>query len=241
MHKHIKLEAVEGIVSMDDKALIASCQEQDIRKITCAKTLRLLSRNGNGNVRADVAENPNTPVPLLTALGADHDRDVRRAVAANPHTPPDMLVVLGKRPSKNYSFIHENVAENPSTPPDLLHYLAKDEERSVRMKVALNPHTETRTLAMMVDWDVDPPTLFAARNAMAQRQKIVPFTALSHAETASKIMSDLEHSLRKSGASEGMILAAKDAREQLTAIAKVADGLAAKLAEKEAGGKGRKL
>ena len=40
--------------------------------------------NSDWEVRAKVAENPNTPVDVLTELAKDSDCDVRRNAARNP-------------------------------------------------------------------------------------------------------------------------------------------------------------
>ena len=47
-------------------------------------------------VRAKVAENPNTPAEILAELAKDSYCDVRREVARNSNTPVDVLAELAK-------------------------------------------------------------------------------------------------------------------------------------------------
>jgi len=44
--------------------------------------------------KVEIAENPNTPVELLTKLATDKSEDVRFAVAENPNTPVESLIKL---------------------------------------------------------------------------------------------------------------------------------------------------
>ena len=48
--------------------------------------------NSDWEVRAKVAENPNTPADVLTELAKDSDWEVRAKVAENPNTPADVLM-----------------------------------------------------------------------------------------------------------------------------------------------------
>ena len=52
--------------------------------------------NSDWEVRAKVAENPNTPVDVLMELAKDSDIVVRRRVACNSNTPVDVLIELAK-------------------------------------------------------------------------------------------------------------------------------------------------
>ena len=45
-------------------------------------------------VRKEVAQNPNTPVPILEKLAGDVDKQVRRCIARNPNTPVSLLEKL---------------------------------------------------------------------------------------------------------------------------------------------------
>ncbi len=46
------------------------------------------------DIRGNVAENPNTPIDILTTLSKDENEDVRGSVAKNPNTPIDILQEL---------------------------------------------------------------------------------------------------------------------------------------------------
>ena len=52
--------------------------------------------NSDWCVRCFVAENPNTPIDVLTELAKDSDYIVRRNAAENPNTPADVLTELAK-------------------------------------------------------------------------------------------------------------------------------------------------
>ena len=52
--------------------------------------------NSDWCVRCFVAENPNTPIDVLTELAKDSDWCVRRHAAENPNTPADVLTELAK-------------------------------------------------------------------------------------------------------------------------------------------------
>lgn len=52
--------------------------------------------NSDWCVRCFVAENPNTPIDVLTELAKDSDWCVRRNAAENPNTPADVLTELAK-------------------------------------------------------------------------------------------------------------------------------------------------
>lgn len=52
--------------------------------------------NSDWCVRCFVAENPNTPIDVLTELAKDSDWCVRRNAAENPNTPVEVLTKLTK-------------------------------------------------------------------------------------------------------------------------------------------------
>ena len=103
------------------------------------------------DVRAEIASNPSTPLPLkislLEALAKDEDSDVRSNVAKNPSTPLplkiSLLEALAKDKEQN---VRSNVARNPSTPVSLLKALAKDKDEYVRRAVASHPSTPVSLL-----------------------------------------------------------------------------------------------
>ena len=66
--------------------------------------------NSDWCVRCFVAENPNTPIDVLTELAKDSDWCVRRNAAENPNTPADVLTELAK---DSDWCVRRNAARNP--------------------------------------------------------------------------------------------------------------------------------
>ena len=66
--------------------------------------------NSDWCVRRNAAENPSTPIDVLTELAKDSDYIVRRRVACNPNTPADVLSELAK---DSDWCVRRNAAENP--------------------------------------------------------------------------------------------------------------------------------
>ena len=66
--------------------------------------------NSDYDVRRNVAENPNTPIDVLSELAKDSDYDVRCFVAENPNTPIDVLTELAK---DSDWCVRRNAARNP--------------------------------------------------------------------------------------------------------------------------------
>ncbi len=83
-------------------------------------------------VRLAIAENPNTPVDTLRALGnqaTEPQWHVRKAVASNPSTPIDVLCVLGNGHKESNWKIRLVVVSNPRTSKEVLRTLcSKDNE-----------------------------------------------------------------------------------------------------------------
>ena len=77
------------------------------------------------DVRAEIASNTSTPLPLkisvLEALAKDKDEDVRRNVASHPSTPVSLLEALAKDKDE---YVRRDVASNPFTPGSVLEALA---------------------------------------------------------------------------------------------------------------------
>lgn len=66
--------------------------------------------NSDWYVRVSVAENPSTPVDVLTELAKDSDWEVRVSVAENTNTPADVLMKLAE---SGNSVVRKNAAGNP--------------------------------------------------------------------------------------------------------------------------------
>ena len=104
--------------------------------------------------KVNIAQNPNTPVDVLTKLAEDDDKEVRRNTARNPNTPVDVLRGLAKDKHDN---VRWDVARNPNTPVDVLRKLAEDDDNEVRQSVATNPNAPSDILTMLAvdgDWYV---------------------------------------------------------------------------------------
>jgi hypothetical protein len=110
-----------------------------------------------------IADFPQTPGDILTALARSEELEVRRLVARNRRTPSDVLAALAREKS---SEIREYVAKNPRTPIDILAPLAESEDWSVRRKVARNPHTPIDILAVLAE-DTDKSVRRAALETLA--------------------------------------------------------------------------
>lgn len=76
---------------------------------TPIQLLEILAQDEFEQVRAKVAEHPDSPVELLTRLANDTSREVKTKLTANPNTPVTILTRLG---------LEENLINqrNPNTP-----------------------------------------------------------------------------------------------------------------------------
>ncbi len=79
-------------------------------------------------IRRRLAENPSTPIALLTTLGADEDIDVRIGLGHNPSTPLWLRKKLARDDSPTVRF---SLAEDPHTPVSILKELAEDDHPHV--------------------------------------------------------------------------------------------------------------
>ncbi len=80
-------------------------------------------------IRRRLAENPSTPITLLTELGGDADIDVRIGLGHNPSTPLWLRKKLARDDSATVRF---SLAENPHTPVSVLNELEEDEHPHVQ-------------------------------------------------------------------------------------------------------------
>ena len=121
--------------------------------------LEILAKDSNEDVRSSVAQNPKTPTPVLELLAKDEDSSVQCEVAENPKTPTPVLELL----AKDGVYFLTSVAKNPNIPTSVLvtlasvlKLLAKDEDSSVRCEVAENPKSPTSVLELLAkDEDED--------------------------------------------------------------------------------------
>ena len=145
--------------------LLAKDEDEDVRRDvaenpkTPTSVLELLAKDEDEYVRSNVANNLNTPIPILEILAKDSNEDVRSSVAKNPKTPTPVLELL----AKDGVYFLTSVAKNPNIPTSVLvtlasvlKLLAKDEDSSVRCRVAENPKSPTSVLELLAkDEDED--------------------------------------------------------------------------------------
>ena len=114
--------------------------------------LEILAKDSNEDVRSSVAKNPKTPTPVLELLAKDGVYFLT-SVAKNPNIPTSVLVTLAsvlKLLAKDEdSSVRCRVAENPKSPTSVLELLAKDEDEDVRRRVAENTNTPTSVLELL--------------------------------------------------------------------------------------------
>lgn len=110
----------------------------------------------------EVADDPNTPVPVLAALSEDRGSDVRSGVARSLFAPLAVLENLSKDPDK---WVRSAVARNTATPASSLETLAKDSDDDVRCGVASNPAAPMHLLNSLARDPMESVRIGAAENA----------------------------------------------------------------------------
>ena len=80
-------------------------------KSASKKILSMLSRDGNCDVRYNVADNKSTPKDALSMLSKDKKWEVRGNVARNNNTSIKILEVLSKDKD---GWVRDNVVQNPN-------------------------------------------------------------------------------------------------------------------------------
>ena len=106
-------------------------------------------------------------VEILKILAVNESYEVRAEVAENENTPKEALEMLAK---EEYSVIRWAVAKHKNTPADALAELATDIDYLVRSAVANNPNTPYKTLLMLskdnIEWVSEK-----AENALKKRKE----------------------------------------------------------------------
>lgn len=115
------------------------------RPDTYPHVLLKLSADASEWVRSSVAGNPASPADLLRRLALDGHGAVRRAVAFNPRTPSDVLEHLAGDSSP---YVRGHAASNHGTPAAVLAELAR-ESPAIRCSVASNPSAGSETLRQL--------------------------------------------------------------------------------------------
>jgi hypothetical protein len=130
------------------------------------KLLERLAQEPTLEPRLQVAESPDTPLPVLEQLIGDLELPIRIAVQYNPHCPPELVkLVTGQHEvasnwdtdtqhldslsNSNWDWIRLAVAQNPSTSEETLFKLAGDKVFKIQLAVAKNPVTSANVLAVL--------------------------------------------------------------------------------------------
>ena len=134
-------------------AKLASDSNADVRAAiaqnpdTYAHLLATLATDSHKEVRRATAGNPSTPLATLRILARDDARWVRQWVATNTSAPADLFVeLLELATSETLRYIKDCIANNPAASPELLRTLAEDDDYNIRDGLAGNPSTPADVL-----------------------------------------------------------------------------------------------
>ncbi|MEH1807346.1 variant leucine-rich repeat-containing protein [Nostoc sp.] len=139
---------------------------------TPIQLLEILAQDESEQVRAKVAEHPDSPVEILTRLANDTSREVKSRLTANPNTPVTILTRLGleenlvnqRNPntpgivlaqavksmsSKNLADFIKHPVKGSQMPAETLSQLAGHTDSSVRYRVASHPNTPATVLRQL--------------------------------------------------------------------------------------------
>ena len=133
------------------------------------KYLERMAEEPDLEPRLQVAESPETPVPVLEMLAGDLELPIRAAVKSNPTTPPELIeLVEGQLATANdwnasaeqlanlgesrWPLIRLAVAQNPATSGQTLMQLAGDGVFKIQLAVAKNPQTPPNVLAVLMEY-----------------------------------------------------------------------------------------
>lgn len=141
------IEALEQLA--DDKQV--DVRRAIARQINNPAILKRLS--ADESIKSSVADNPNTPIDLLSELAADNNSYIRQVVASNPNASLDILSKLAEDDSWD---VRKAVAENPSSSQDILLLLSYDSHFEIQHASNHNPNIhpsvkETLRLAQASD------------------------------------------------------------------------------------------
>jgi hypothetical protein len=139
---------------------------------TPIELLEILAQDESEQVRAKVAEHPDSSVEILTRLANDSSREVKTKLTANPNTPVTILTRLGleenlvnqRNPntpgivlaqavksmsSKNLADFIKHPVKGSQMPVETLSQLASYTDSSVRYRVASHPNTPATVLRQL--------------------------------------------------------------------------------------------
>jgi hypothetical protein len=146
--------------------LIEGLQNPYLRLRDRLQIVERLAREETLEPRLQVAESPETPLPVLELLAGDLELPVRLAVKFNPSCPPALIALvegqhavakdwntdaqqLTNLANSRWGWIRITVAQNPSSPAETLMRLAKDEISKIQLAVAKNPNAPAEVLAVL--------------------------------------------------------------------------------------------
>ncbi|HET8843057.1 MAG TPA: HEAT repeat domain-containing protein [Ktedonobacteraceae bacterium] len=142
-----------------------------------------LARQSNGEIRAAVAENAQTPVNMLRHLSQDKDLQIRKAVAENAQTPVDVLRHLAQDENNEVRYcvaknkqapmeVLQMLTRNAQTLAETLRTLAYDQDSWVRYYAAENAQTAVEALRMLALDQDSWVRYFVAENTQAPAETL---------------------------------------------------------------------
>ena len=138
---------VVGMVAMNLSRRTSVYDKEAGKSDELVALLRDLSEADDMGSRWAVAKNHHTPTDVLEKLAKDKINLVRALVATNPNTPVPILNSL----FSDEKIVRDGLSGNPNTPEKLLKILAGDVDKMVRLRVAENPTTSPAILKELLD------------------------------------------------------------------------------------------
>lgn len=138
---------IVGMVAMNISRKCSVYDKEQGKSEEMITLLRELSEVSDMGSRWAVAKNHFTPTDILETLSNDPINLVRALVATNPNTP---IPILNKLFSDE-KIVRDGLSGNPNTPLKLLNVLAADVDKMVRLRVAENPSVTTEILKSLLD------------------------------------------------------------------------------------------
>ncbi|HMF33191.1 MAG TPA: hypothetical protein VKK79_17330, partial [Candidatus Lokiarchaeia archaeon] len=141
-----------------DEILAATpCQELKLMGATFPRThpyiLARLAKDGDPQIKAQVAKNENLHPRELEHFALDDSAEVRTAVARHPRTPQRVLSILADDPDIR---TRKGIAQNRNTTIAVLKKLAMDEDAAVRATIATRPNLWNSVLEVLAAGKINP-------------------------------------------------------------------------------------
>lgn len=145
--KHKDNNEIVGMVAMNISRKCSVYDAEQGKSDEMIQLLRDLSEVSDMGSRWAVAKNHFTPVDTLDTLSSDPINLVRALVATNPNTPVPVLNKL----FSDEKIVRDGLSGNPNTPLKLLNVLAGDADKMVRLRVAENPSVTIDILKSLLE------------------------------------------------------------------------------------------